>query len=60
MARPLLVTIVEAAQMLGIGRSKAYELVNAGELPVVRIGRAVRVPTEFVERYVERLAKGLE
>ncbi len=41
----LLLRIHEAARMLGIGRSTAYELINAGEIPVVRIGRSVRIST---------------
>ena len=31
-------TITEAAELLGIGRSTAYELAQRGELEVVRIG----------------------
>jgi predicted DNA-binding transcriptional regulator AlpA len=36
-----------AGAILGIGRSKAYELVRAGEfpVPVLRIGRRIVVPT---------------
>jgi excisionase family DNA binding protein len=44
--------IEEAAQVLRIGRSKAYELIRSGELPVVRIGRAVRVPRAALEKWV--------
>jgi len=33
-----LYTITEAADLLGIGRSTAYELAQRGELEVVRIG----------------------
>jgi excisionase family DNA binding protein len=51
----LLLTVREAAHALGVGRSTAYELVNAGELEVVHIGRACRVPVAVVEAYVERL-----
>jgi excisionase family DNA binding protein len=40
----LLLTIVEAARVLAIGRTTMYELVGAGEIDVVHIGRAVRVP----------------
>lgn len=46
MTEPLLVRPSEAATLLGIGRSKLYELLAAGELPVVRIGRSVRIPVE--------------
>jgi len=33
----------DVQQLLGIGRTKAYELVATGELPAVRIGRCIRV-----------------
>ena len=33
----------EVAKALSIGRTKAYEMMAAGELPVVRLGRCVRV-----------------
>jgi excisionase family DNA binding protein len=39
----LLVTIPEAAALLSLGRSTVYELVQRNKLPVVHIGRAVRV-----------------
>ncbi|MBR7829712.1 helix-turn-helix domain-containing protein [Actinospica sp. MGRD01-02] len=40
------VSVEEAAHMLGIGRTLAYRLAAAGELPVpvVRIGRKLRIP----------------
>ena len=41
--------------MLGIGRTKAYELIGRGELQVVHIDGAARVPLVSVHRYVERL-----
>ena len=53
----LLLTVREAAHALGVGRSTAYELINAGELEVVHIGRACRVPVAVVEAYVERLRR---
>jgi excisionase family DNA binding protein len=49
----------DVQQLLGIGRTKAYELVTTGELPAVRIGRCIRVNrTELDEwlrtqRYVD-------
>ncbi len=39
----LVYTVAEAAELLGIGRSTAYELVARGELPTVRIGRRLVV-----------------
>ena len=52
---PLLLTVVEAAAMLGIGRTTAYELIAARQLQVVHIGRAARGPLAAVHRYVDGL-----
>jgi excisionase family DNA binding protein len=47
-------TIAEVAQLLGISRSKAYELVAEGLLPVVPLpGRRKLVARAVVERLVE-------
>jgi len=40
----LLYTPVEACRVLGVGRSKVYELLGAGELTSVRIGACRRIP----------------
>ena len=50
---PILLTIPQAARKLGIGRSLAYELIAAGRLEVIHIGRAARVPLEAVYDFVE-------
>ena len=55
-----LLTLEESARLLGIGRTKIYELVGRGELPVVKIDRSSRIrPSdleEFVEAHVTRKA----
>lgn len=35
----------DAGQLLGLGRSATYEAARRGEIPTLRFGRAVRVPT---------------
>ena len=40
----LTVTISEAAKLLGIGRSLAYEAAKRGEIPTIRIGDRLLVP----------------
>jgi len=40
----LVVSVGEAAELLGISRAFAYELVARGELPVIRLGRRRLVP----------------
>ena len=41
---PVVYTIEQVAQMLGVGRSTAYDAARRGELPVVRLGRRLLVP----------------
>ncbi|MBX5490765.1 MAG: helix-turn-helix domain-containing protein [Chloroflexi bacterium] len=48
----LLYRVEEVAEMLAIGRSKTYELIAAGELPVVRLGRYVRVPADALQHWL--------
>jgi excisionase family DNA binding protein len=49
----LLLRIPEAAKALGLGRTKIYELIAAGELPVIHVGRAVRVSVTALQKWVE-------
>jgi len=50
--RPLLVDVKQAARLLGIGRTTLYELINAGAITPVHIGRCVRFPVAELERFV--------
>jgi excisionase family DNA binding protein len=52
----LLLKIPEAAEVVGLGQSKVYELIRRGEFPVIHIGRAARVPAEELRRWVDELA----
>ena len=49
----LLLRIPEVAEMLGIGRTKIYELIATGELPTIRVGRAVRISVRTLQEWVE-------
>lgn len=47
----------EAAEVLGIGRTRTYELLARGELPgVVRIGKSVRISAEALREWVREQA----
>lgn len=49
---PLLLTVGQAAKLLGVGRSTLYDGIRSGEsnVPVLRIGKQWRVPLAAVER----------
>jgi len=48
----LLLKPLEAAQVLGIGRSLMYELIARGEIPSVRLGRCLRVSKESLQQWI--------
>lgn len=49
-----LLTIEELQKYLQISRSKAYELANTNDFPVLRIGRAIRIPRDRLEEWVKK------
>ena len=50
----LLLRPAEAAEAIGIGRSKVYELLASGDLPSIRIGGVIRVPVTSLHAWIER------
>jgi excisionase family DNA binding protein len=52
-----LVRVEEAARRLGLGRTKAWELVYSGALHSVTIGRSRRVPISSLHAFVQRLVE---
>lgn len=53
-AEPICVRVNDAARMIGIGRTKLYELIATGELETVKIGKATRITTASLHALVER------
>ena len=49
-----LVSIEVAAQLLGIGRTTVYDLVNRGELRSTKIGRRTLLAVEDIDAFVHR------
>ena len=43
-------TVEEAAKILGLGRSAAYQAAQRGDIPTLRIGRRLLVPTAGLEQ----------
>ena len=50
-----LLTIREAGQVLGLGRTTVYELISSDSLEVVHIGRSARIPVEAIDDFVRQL-----
>lgn len=51
----LLLTPEEAGQVLGIGRTKVYELMLSNQLESVKIGSSRRIPTDALAGFVDAL-----
>lgn len=51
---PLTVRIPIAVQITGIGRSKLYELIAAGEVDVVKIGASTLITMASLRRLIEK------
>ena len=47
-----LLPVKVVAKTLGIGKTKAYELIASGELPAVRIGAKLLVRADDLDAYV--------
>lgn len=54
---PVLITVEEAARLLRISRGKAYSMAAAGELPVVKMGRSVRVRRDRLDAWLDERSR---
>lgn len=58
---PEMMTVPDIQRALGIGRTKVYHMIHTGRLPVLHIGRLIRIPKPWLltsiasagERYVD-------
>lgn len=50
-----LLTVEEAAEYLGVGRTLMYQLIGSGEIQTVQIHRLRRVPKEAIDEYADRI-----
>lgn len=48
--KPLTISVPEAGEEVGIGRSAAYAAAKRGEIPTIRIGNLLRVPVAVWRR----------
>ena len=53
---PLVLTMRHIQEITGLSKPKVYELAHTRGFPVVRFGRALRVPREAFLRWLEQQA----
>lgn len=51
------ISVEEAAQALGIGRTLAFQFIKDGSLETIRAGRRRLVPVKAVETFLARMRK---
>ena len=54
MGEKKVLTVMEAAEELGISRGSAYEAVRSGQIPTIRIGRRLIVPRAAFDKMLEQ------
>ena len=52
--KPITVRVREACRLTGIGRSKLYELIAAGEIKIIKVGTITLVPVVSLTRFLQR------
>ncbi len=58
MSNPLLLNAKQAAEALAISPRKLWGMTASGEIPHVRIDRAVRYPVDALKRWIDEKKKG--
>jgi excisionase family DNA binding protein len=48
-----LLRVKDVQRLLSLGATSVYALIERGQLPVVRVGRSIRVRPEALEAFVE-------
>jgi len=56
---PVTLRIADACRVTGIGRSKFYELIKAGEIEVIKVGAITLVPMSGIQALLERGRSGV-
>mgnify|MGYP002780297856 CR=1 FL=1 len=51
---PICVKVTDAARMIGVGRTKLYELIASGEIEVIKLGKSTRITTASLRELVRR------
>ncbi len=53
MSEQKVLRIEDVMSILGVSRWTAYELIRRGELPVLRVGRVVRIPRQALDAWIK-------
>lgn len=51
---PICMKVNDAARMIGVGRTKLYELIASGDIETVKLGKSTRVVTASLYSLITR------
>ena len=52
---PSAMTVIDVAEILSICTKTAYKLIDAGEIPSIRVGRQIRISKRDMYIYLKRI-----
>lgn len=55
--QPVTINVAEAAQYLGVGKNRVYELLHESKLPFIRLGKNYRIPKKALDEWLENEVK---
>lgn len=55
-AVPDVMSVVDICSVLQIGRTKAYRLINSGQIPSVKVGNSIRIPKKMLLDYIFQMS----
>lgn len=51
-------TVKDIMEILGVSSPAAYKIVNSADFPKIKVGRAIRIPPDAFQRWVEQKCGG--
>ena len=54
MTETLTYSVKEAAKVLGIGTALTYELVKQEKIPILRLGKTIRIPKKALHELINK------
>lgn len=55
---PICLRVNDAARMIGVGRTKLYAMIAAGEVETVKLGKTTRITTASLHDLIKRHREG--
>lgn len=51
---PLVLSVKDVGEVLGIGRNSAYDLIRCGKIKSIRVGKQIRIPKQALIEFLQQ------